>query len=325
MPCRTGILSLLARAATTGFCSVDRMRRSSPDLRRAAMPRPSPRWTATISRPSASIRTRSSVWVPSKSRTTASMSSRVGSGDGSRSGARARARARSCGSSISRTRAGSVRTSAVSPKKRWRWVRKPHDVHRVRRAGLQQVLGAVLPHLPDALVVVDAVGVVLDGGAVAPYEAVEGGHGDGRVGAFAGDRCGHPVDVLASDERAGALDQQHHVDGAAVHRLVRVEGVQHRVLAARPVARDGGGTLHAVQPPGLPQRVARGPCGGGDGRVVGRHDDVGDLARSETGLHRAGDQRYAADLGDVLGRDALGSAAGGDHGEHGRGRGHLCS
>ena len=241
------------------------------------MPRPSPRWTATISRPSESMQDpvvglgaveveddRVDVVAGRQRRRVEERREGAGAGQVVRV-----VDLQDPGGVGADQRGAAEEAVAVGT--------EAGDVHRVRGAGLQQVLGAVLPARPDALVVVDAVGVVLDGGAVAPDEAVEGCHGDGRVGAFAGDRGGHAVDVLASDERAGALDQQHHVDGAAVHRLVRVEGVQHRVLAARGVARDGRGTLHAVQPSGGPQRVTRGPCGGGDGRVVGRDDDVGDL------------------------------------------------
>ena len=74
MPWRHSTPSLAARAATTGFTSVERISTGSPDRRIAATPIPSPRCTATRSVPSAASHARSSVWVPSKSRTTASTS-----------------------------------------------------------------------------------------------------------------------------------------------------------------------------------------------------------------------------------------------------------
>lgn len=178
-------------------------------------------------------------------------------------------------------------------------------VHRVGGACFEEVLGAVLAAGADGLVVVDAVVVVLDRAAVAPQEAVERGDGDGGVGAFAGDRGGDAVDVLAGDEGAGALDEQHHVHGLAVLRLVRVQRVQHGGLAGRGVTRDGFGALDAVQP----GRFAEGFTGGAgrlrDGGGVGRHDDVRHLARRQAGADRADDERYTADLGEVLGGYAL--------------------
>lgn len=190
-------------------------------------------------------------------------------------------------------------------------------VHRVGGARFEEVLGAVLATGADLLVVVDAVVVVLDRAAVAPQEAMERGDGDGRVGAFPGDRGGDAVDVLAGDEGAGALDEQHHVHGLAVLRLVAVQRVQDGGLAGRGVARDGFGALDAVQPAALAEHFGGGPRGLGEGGGVGRHDDVRHLARREAGADRADDERDAADLGEVLGGYALGSATGGDHGQHG--------
>ncbi|GFN06592.1 hypothetical protein Smic_51480 [Streptomyces microflavus] len=166
---------------------------------------------------------------------------------------------------------------------------------------------------------VDAVRALLDRGPVAPDEPVERGDGDGRVGALVGHRPGDPVDVLAGDERAGALDEEDHVDGAGALGLVRVQRVQDGRLAGGGVARDGGGALHAVQPVGGAEVGGGGAGGLRDGGVVGGDDDVGDLGGAERGADGTGHQGDAADLGEVLGGDALGSAAGGDHGEHGRG------
>ncbi|MDF9806163.1 hypothetical protein M2436_004710 [Streptomyces sp. HB372] len=194
-------------------------------------------------------------------------------------------------------------------------------VHRVGGAGLQVVLGAVLAAGAYGLVVVDAVRSLLDRVPVAPDEAVERGDRDSRVRALVGHRPGDAVDVLAGDERAGALDEEDHVDGPGALGLVDVHRVQHGRFAGGRVARDGGGALDAVQPVGGPQVGGGAPGGLGDRPVVGGDDDVGDLGGAERGADGAGDQGDAADLGEVLGGDAFGSAAGGDHGEDGRGHG----
>lgn len=142
---------------------------------------------------------------------------------------------------------------------------------------------------------------------VPPDEAVERGHGQGGVGAVFHDRAGDTVDVLAEDERAGALDEHHDVDSGTVERLVGVHRVEDGRLGGRGVARDGGGAQDDLGP-GLPAR-------GGDGVVVGGDDDVGHQPGGEALAHRAGHQRNAADGGQVLRGDALGAAARGDHGE----------
>ncbi len=54
-PCSTGTPSLRARAATTGFCSVDMTSTFTPERRSSDTPIPSERLTSTISRPSESM------------------------------------------------------------------------------------------------------------------------------------------------------------------------------------------------------------------------------------------------------------------------------
>lgn len=150
-------------------------------------------------------------------------------------------------------------------------------------------------------------------GRVAPDEAVERGDGEGGVGAVFDEGAGHAVDVLAEDERAGALDQEDDVDRGAVQGLVGVQGVQDGGLRGGGVARDGGGAEHDLGA-GLAGR-------GGDGVVVGGDDDVGHQPGGEALTDRAGHQRNAADGGEVLRGDALGAAARGDHGEDAAGGG----
>lgn len=203
--------------------------------------------------------------------------------------------------------------------------------HRVGGAGLQQVLRPVLAARAVGLVVVDAVAAGRGGhrrtgpaalgglaggrgggtdlvGGVAPDEAVEGGHGHGRVSAVLHDRGGHAVDVLGGDERAGALDEQHHVRAASGHRLVGVHRVQDRGLAGRGVPGDGGRAQDDLGAGGA-GRV-------GDGGIVGGDHDVGDEPGLAAGLHGAGDQRHAPDRGEVLAGYALRAAAGGNDGQH---------
>src|SRR5690606_5951276 len=190
-------------------------------------------------------------------------------------------------------------------------------VHGVGRAGLQQVLRAVLAAGADGLVVVDAVtaaGVRAARGipsvacvasvasvvSVAPEEAVERGDGDGRVGAVLDHRGGDRVDVLAAQERAGALHEQHHVHRGAVRGLVGVQGVQDGRLGGGGVAGEGGGPWDDLRA-GLPGHV-------GDVPVVGGDDDVRDVPGGPAGAHRAGHQRDAADGGEVLRGHTLGAA-----------------
>ncbi len=312
----------------------DRMSIFRPLLRSAAIPSPSPRCTETNSRPSESISTLSSVWVPSKSSTTASMSSAVGSEPGrsaSNSGANARALASSWGRRSPtpvRGRSGRVRCGRRSGGRPCG--SQPRPCRRRRRSPGSP--GAVLAARAERLVVVDAVTAAGDrrvgdlGGAsdlfaaggfddrrglvvgVAPDEAVEGRDGVRGVGAVRDDRVDDAVDVLADDEGAGALHEQDHVDGRAVQRLVGVHGVQDGGLGGRGVTGDGGGPQHDLGA-GL-------AGGGGDGLVVGGDHDIGHQPAGAALAHGAGHQRYAADGGEVLGGDALGAAARGDHREH---------
>ena len=138
------------------------------------MPSPSPRCTETNSRPSESISTLSSVWVPSKSRTTASMSSWVGgrrAGSASKSGARALGAGevvrvvdlqdpRGVGADEFRAAEEAVLVLAQAGR-----------VHGVGGAGLQQVLRAVLAAGAEGLVVVDAVAAGRGSGGPRPCAA----------------------------------------------------------------------------------------------------------------------------------------------------------
>lgn len=150
------------------------------------------------------------------------------------------------------------------------------------------------------------VGARRTGARLAPQEAVERGHGHRRVGAALGDRGGHPVDVLPGEEGAGALHEQDDVHAGAVQRLVGVQGVQHGRLGGGGVPGEVRGPQHDLG--------ARLPRGLGDGRVVGGDDHVRDVPGGAALPYGAGHQGHAADGGEVLGGDALGAAACGDHG-----------
>src|SRR5882757_4901711 len=164
------------------------------------------------------------------------------------------------------------------------------DAHRVRGARLQQVLRAVLAARPGGFVMVhtERSGRGIFGAAVVPPdEAVEGRDGVRGVRAAVDDRGDHAVDLLAGDERAGALHQQHHVGGRAAHRLVRVHRVQDGGFTGGGVPGDGDRAQHDL---GAGRAGDR-----GDGRVIGGDHHGADPAGAGAGEHRAGDQRYAAE------------------------------
>ncbi len=188
---------------------------------------------------------------------------------------------------------------------------EPGDVHGVGRAGLDEVLGAVLAARARAAVVVDAARAVLV--VLAPHEAVEGRGGERGVRAAVHDGPRDPVDVGGEEEGARALDEEDGVGRGAVPLLVRVERVQDRGLAARQVARQLGGPAHDAGP-GLAGRA-------GDRRVVGRDVHVGDVPGGQALAHGADDERDAADGREVLRGHALGASPGGDDGEDTRGHG----
>ena len=244
----------------TGSAAAARPRRS------AAMPSPSPRWTATRL-PSVGVDQHPVVGlgaVEVEYHRVDVLTGREAPAPASSSGARARARARSCGSSISSTRAGSVRTSGGAAEEAVAGRAEAGGVHGVGGAGLQPVLRAVLATLAYGLVVVDAAavhGVLRSSRQTKPWKAA-------TVSALSApcssDGRGDTVQVLAGEERAGALHEQEHVDGTAVHGLVRVRGVQDGGLAGGGVAGDVGGPLDDLG--------AGGAGGVGDRAVVGGDD-----------------------------------------------------
>src|SRR5208282_5744457 len=69
IPCKQGTFSFLARAATTGFFSVERISAGIPSWRKRSKASPSARLQSTASRPSSKTSTRLSVSTPSKSKT----------------------------------------------------------------------------------------------------------------------------------------------------------------------------------------------------------------------------------------------------------------
>ncbi len=177
--------------------------------------------------------------------------------------------------------------------------------HRVGGAGLQQVLRPVLAARPERLVVVDPVAAGLAG--LAPDVAVERGHGQRGVGAVE-DRRGHAVQLLACEERAGALDEEHDIDRDAVPFLVHTHGVQDGGLAGRGVVGDLVGALDHFR--------ARGVRRGGDARVVGGDDDRGQQARRTALADGAGDEGRVTDRREILARHPLGAPPGRDHSQH---------
>ncbi|EGJ76981.1 putative transferase [Streptomyces sp. Tu6071] len=188
---------------------------------------------------------------------------------------------------------------------------EPGDVHRVGRAGLDEVLGAVLAAGAGAAVVVDAVRALVGVLAAAPHEAVEGRGGERGVRVAVHDGLRDAVDVGGEEEGARALHEEDDVGRGAVPLLVRVERVQDRGLAAREVAGQLGGPADDFGP-GLAGRA-------GDRGVVGRDVDVAHVPRGQALAHGADDERDAADGREVLRGHALGASPGGDDGEDTRG------
>ncbi len=302
MPCRTGILSFRARAATTGFCSVDRISIVSPLLRRAAIPRPSPRCTETNSRPSESISTLSSVWVPSKSRTTALMSSR------------------------GRKRTGSVRVEEGGQRAGAGEVVRVVDLQHAGRVGADELHAAE-----------EAVLVLAQARRQRPWRRPRrspGGPGAGpgggagrtswltplppSVDSSAASRQMKPwksatvsaVSAPFSTTAPATPSMSSRVMNGLVHWTSRttstadpcsasvgVQGVQDGGLGGGGVTGDGGGAQYDLG--------ARLAGGGGDRLVVGGDHDVRDEPRRPALAHRAGHQRHSADREEVLGGDAL--------------------
>ncbi|KZE95690.1 hypothetical protein AVP42_00130 [Agromyces sp. NDB4Y10] len=191
---------------------------------------------------------------------------------------------------------------------------EPVGAERVERAGLEVLGRAVLPPRAVARVVVDAdrtcpVGVV---GAFAPEEPVRRRGREHHVALTALDPGDGRVEVGGVDERRRRLDEDRDVRrrrrlGRAArgrggrHQVEHLERVEQRRLARRGGVREFGGSRDHLG--------AGCACDVGDLVVVGRDDDASDAFCGERGVHGAGDERHAADTGDVLAGQPLRAAA----------------